>query len=198
MIIGGFIILIISLIIVKSFDSKEKEELPVLGLTENKEELVENEDEYKIVIHITGEVNNEGVIKINEGDRISDAIEEAGGLTEEADIDRINLAYQLEDGQKIYIPNKNDKEIEEYIEDGVDEIVLQEYSENTSKSNIININKADVEELQSLNGIGESLAENIIAYRDENGKFKKVEDIKNVTGIGESKYEKIKDSIKVK
>lgn len=198
MIIGGFIILIISLIIVKSFDSKEKEELPVLGLTENKEELVENEDEYKIVIHITGEVNNEGVIKINEGDRISDAIEEAGGLTEEADIDRINLAYQLEDGQKIYIPNKNDKEIEEYIEDGVDEIVLQEYSENTRKSNIININKADVEELQSLNGIGESLAESIIAYRDENGKFKKVEDIKNVTGIGESKYEKIKDSIKVK
>ena len=190
--------MITSLIIIKSLDAEEKEELPTLGLTESSSEIVTEDEEYKIIIHITGEVINEGVIKINEGDRISDAIDAAGGLTEDADVDRINLAYQLEDGQKIYIPNKKDKDLEEYVKDGVDEIILQENTGNSKSSNVVNINKADIEELQTLNGIGESLAESNIAYRNENGKFKNAEDIKNVTGIGESKYERIKDSIKVK
>ena len=151
----------------------------------------------KIVIHITGEIKKEGIIEINEGGRISDAIEEAGGLTNEADLNKINLAYELEDGQKIYIPNKKDKDVNEYITDGAYESVLQgdKIESNTS---YININKATAEELQTLNGIGESLAKSIIEYRETNGKFKNKEDLKNVAGIGDSKYDKIKDDIKVK
>lgn len=190
-----FIGLIISIILVKQFDTEEKETISFSNIEENIIE--EPSEEYKIIVHITGEVKNEGVIKINEGGRISDAIEEAGGLTNNADIERVNLAYELEDGQKIYIPNKNDKEKENYITDGVEDIVLPE--EDLGKGDgLININKADAEELQELNGIGETLAESIIAYRENNGKFKSIEDIKNVSGIGESKYEKIKDYIKIR
>ena len=194
-----FCILIIAIIIVKQFDTEEKETLDLISIEENTEntETVEKEEDYKIVIHITGEVNNEGIIEIKEGGRISDAIEEAGGLTKEADLERVNLAYELEDGQKIYIPNKKDKDIEEYVTEGVDDIVLPDELSKAGDG-LVNINKASSEELQELDGIGEALAENIIAYRENNGKFKNIEDIKNVSGIGDSKYEKIKDNIKIR
>lgn len=194
-----FCILIIAIIIVKQFDTEEKETLELISIEENTEntETVEEEEDYKIVIHITGEVNNEGIIEIKEGGRISDAIEEAGGLTKEADLERVNLAYELEDGQKIYIPNKKDKDIEEYVTEGVDDIVLPDELSKAGDG-LVNINKASSEELQELDGIGEALAENIIAYRENNGKFKNIEDIKNVSGIGDSKYEKIKDNIKIR
>ncbi len=203
LIISVFAVLLTLIFVVKSFDSTEKQDLNIISLKNDENENIEDSstssyDEYTIVIHITGEVKNEGIIKIPEGGRISDAIDKAGGLTEDADINRINLAYELEDGQKIYIPSKKDKNVENYISDGVDSIVLPEESESTSKTSLININKASLEELQTLNGIGESLAESIITYRTENGKFKNIEDIKNVAGIGDSKYEKIKDNIKVK
>ena len=194
-----FCILIIAIIIVKQFDTEEKETLDLISIEENTEntETVEEEEDYKIVIHITGEVNNEGIIEIKEGGRISDAIEEAGGLTKEADLERVNLAYELEDGQKIYIPNKKDKDIEEYVTEGVDDIVLPDELSKAGDG-LVNINKASSEELQELDGIGEALAENIIAYRENNGKFKNIEDIKNVSGIGDSKYERIKDNIKIR
>lgn len=194
-----FCILIIAIIIVKQFDTEEKETLDLISIEANTEntETVEEEEDYKIVIHITGEVNNEGIIEIKEGGRISDAIEEAGGLTKEADLERVNLAYELEDGQKIYIPNKKDKDIEEYVTEGVDDIVLPDELSKAGDG-LVNINKASSEELQELDGIGEALAENIIAYRENNGKFKNIEDIKNVSGIGDSKYEKIKDNIKIR
>ena len=195
-----FIFLIIGIIIVKQFDTEEKESLELISIEEETEQdnkSIEEEEDYKIVVHITGEVEKEGIIEIKEGGRISDAIDAAGGLTKEADLERVNLAYELEDGQKIYIPNKNDKDIEEYVTEGVEDIVLPDEISNMGDG-LININKADLEELQELDGIGEALAENIIAYRENNGKFKDIEDIKNVSGIGDSKYEKIKDSIKIR
>ena len=195
-----FMFVINGIIIVKQFDTEEKESLELISIEEETEQdnkSIEEEEDYKIVVHITGEVEKEGIIEIKEGGRISDAIDAAGGLTKEADLERVNLAYELEDGQKIYIPNKNDKDIEEYVTEGVDDIVLPDELSNMGDG-LININKADLEELQELDGIGEALAENIIAYRENNGKFKNIEDIKNVSGIGDSKYEKIKDSIKIR
>ena len=155
----------------------------------------ETEDEKgntKIKVYITGEVKNQGVIELEEGDRIADAIEKAGGQTEQASLKNVNLAYQLEDGQKIYIPNVNDNETE-IIDDGASGEV-----DDTTNQTVVNINKADETELQSLNGIGESLATSIVQYRKENGKFETIEDLKNVPGIGDSKFENIKEYIKVK
>ncbi|MBP3501892.1 MAG: helix-hairpin-helix domain-containing protein [Clostridia bacterium] len=165
--------------------------------SEDTNNMLESSEENRIIyIHITGEVVNPGVFMLNEGDRIKDAIEKAGGLTNDADIEKINLAYQLSDGQKINIPNVNDKNNnkENYIteSDGENIIIADEDYEKKKK---ININTATQAELESLTGIGPSTAAKIIEYRKLNGKFKKIEDLKNVSGIGESKYESIKNDI---
>lgn len=169
----------------------------------------------KIVVHISGEVICPGVITLEEGERIIDAINMADGVTEEADLSKVNLAYVLEDGQKIYIPNVNEDEEKEIIENMEAGIVIsgsgtssESSSSNGNTSNgkqrgnnsnlKININTANVQELQKLSGIGEAIALRIVEYRKENGKFNSIEDLKNVSGIGESKFNKIKNNVFVK
>ena len=164
-----------------------------------KENKSEDEEEI-IVVHITGEVKKPGVVKVKEGSRIEDIIEAAGGLTENADITDVNLAYVVEDGVKIRIPSNNDEDASEesYITEDSGKGVMITEEKQSGSSSIVNINTATQTELEELPGIGPSIATRIIEYRDQNGKFKSVDDIKNVTGIGDSKFEKIKDYIKVK
>ena len=117
---------------------------------------------------------------------------------------KLNLAYVLEDGVKVRIPKKNEGEnAGEYVSEESGEEVIQEGSveeeENTqTTSKVVNINKANQEELMTLPGIGEATAQKIIDYRKENGNFQTIEDIKNVSGIGDSKFNQIKSLIKVK
>lgn len=168
---------------------------------ENKTKDKENKEENNIVIYVSGEVKIPGVYEIKENSRVSDAIEKAEGLTENADINNINLAYKLEDGMKVYIPNKNEKDKEKNIDQTTtyvskeDDIITQNNNTYTNKTQKVNINTASQTELETLPGIGTSTALKICNYREENGKFKSIEDIKNVSGIGDSKYEKIKDLI---
>ena len=163
----------------------------------NEVENVVTEETKQIAVHITGEVKKSGVIYLKEGSRIIDAIEKAGGTTKNADLGKVNLAYVLQDGQKVYIPNKKNN-ASVYISEDSGQDVIDNGNTNTKTENKrkkININTANKEELQSISGIGPALAEKIVSYRNSNGKFKKVEDLKNVNGIGESKYRNIKDSI---
>jgi len=166
----------------------------ISNIIEEDQEVDDNIIENKIVIHITGEVEEEGVIELEKGARISDAIEEAGGTTEEADLSNVNLAYSLSDGQKVKIPNINEKDEEITVveEKAGDNIIIEG---NKSKEEKININKATQTEIETLPGIGPSTALKIITYRNEHGKFKNIEDIKNVSGIGDSKFENIKEYI---
>ena len=155
-------------------------------------------EEEQIVIHIIGEVKKEGIIYLKKGSRVADAIKEAGGETREADLSKINLAYVLEDGEKIYVPNENDK-ITEYITQGNGNNVISEGSKTSNnlkgENSKVNINTATLNELDSLPGIGPSTAQKIIDYREKNGNFEKIEDLQNVKGIGDAKYEGIKDRI---
>ena len=166
-----------------------------------KDDTIEKEDN-KIKIHIIGAVQKEGIITLDENARVSDAVEAAGGLREDADINKINLAYILEDGMKIKIPSINDKEetdeTNSEIVDNKETIQITPESSTKSITNKININKASQTELESLPGIGPTTALKIIDFRNENGKFASIEDLKEVAGIGESKYDKIKDLITVK
>lgn len=163
----------------------------------NENILTKNEDleKEKIKIYITGEVNNPGVKELEYGARIEDAINSAGGITLNANIKNVNFAYQLEDGQKIYIPNINEK-IEEYITIENGDGIID--SSKRTTSNRVNINKANSDELCKIPGVGESLAMRIINYREENGKFKTIDDLKNVSGIGEKKFEGLKEYVVVK
>ncbi len=144
-----------------------------------------------IIVHITGEVKNPGVYKLEDGARVIDAINLAGGPLPTADLDKVNLADFLRDGSKIYIPPK--------LENSGNGIRSQAGSSitkiNASESDKVNINTASKEELESLPGIGPTLAQRIIEYREENGPFSSAEDLLNVKGIGEKKLEKIKDQI---
>jgi len=158
-----------------------------------------------VVVHVSGAVQNPGIVRLTEGERIADAIEKAGGATEEADLSKLNLAYVLEDGVKLCIPRKGEKEEGEYVSEDSGEVVeegaiseVKKEEASTKKASVVNINKADQEELTTLPGIGEATAQKIIDYRKEHGNFKAVEDIKNVSGIGDSKFNQIKNLIKVK
>lgn len=147
----------------------------------------------KIIVDIGGEVVSPMVVELEEGSRVGDAIEAAGGVTENADLTDINRAAFVEDGEKIYIPSA---EIEG--EDGEGDGEVSSSVRQTGRSDgRININTADSAQLQELDGIGPATAQKIIDYRKENGRFSSIEDIKNVSGIGDKSFEKIKDRIKV-
>ena len=138
-------------------------------------------------VHICGEVNAPGVYRVLEGSRIFQAVEQAGGFTDDAASEYLNLAELTEDGMKIDVPS-----VEE-VENG--EFPVSE--DAASAGGKVNINKADEKELMTLTGIGESRAADIIRYREENGGFQTVEDIMKVPGIKEGAFEKIKDNISV-
>ncbi|MBP2069728.1 MULTISPECIES: helix-hairpin-helix domain-containing protein [Anaerococcus] len=156
--------------------------------SENFAEDIKEDSEKKV--HISGEINQEGVYIIDDGERLDDLIKQAGGLTSEANVNSLNLAMKLEDQMKIYIPNKNEIPAEELT---TQIVTSPELSNNSDK---ININQASKEELMTLPNIGEKRAEAIIEYRNVN-KFENIEDIKNVTGIGDKFFEAMKDLITV-
>lgn len=163
-------------------------------------DVIDNEDVEKdeIIIHIIGEVKKEGIVSLKEGDRVIDAIKKAGGETKNADLSQVNLAYILSDGQKIYIPSKNEKIDTFVISSNESDIGESGENNNGGSSDIkININTATESQLDTLPGVGPSTAMKIIEYRNTNGKFKKIEDIKEVKGIGEAKYEDLKNYITI-
>jgi len=191
------ILIILIIIIYNFFLKKDDEEVFSYGdiVVRNEAESEAIEEVISIKVYVTGAVNNPGVIELPEGSRIEDAINLSGGITDLANLSEVNLAYTLEDGQKLYIPSINEKNDTEYVsvENG-EKVIEGEKSSNSSK---ININKADIEKLKSLPGVGDALAQRIITYRNENGKFKSIEDLKNVSGIGNKKYDSLKEYIEI-
>ena len=148
-----------------------------------------------VIIHIAGAVKNPGVYQLKSTDRIVDAVKIAGGAAEEANLDSINLAALLKDGQKIIVPYKTYSETGEEINTNTYNYVKSVYSSSVSTTAKININTANANMLQTLPGIGPVLSERIIEYRNQNGLFGVIDDIKDVSGIAEKKYEGIKDLI---
>ena len=203
MIVGGLSIIIIGVIGYYFFfkDSKvDYSEVDEEYQNNNisREILVKEEQEKEIIIHITGEVVNQGIVKVPEGSRISDAIETSGGLLETADLSEVNLAFILSDGQKIHIPSVDEEKTGVYIttENGSG-VILDTNIESGSNgvTGMVNINTATQTLLETLPGIGPSTALKIIEYRKENGKFSSIEDLKSVSGIGDTKFNGIKSKI---
>ena len=162
------------------------------------------EKEYKgdtIIVHITGEVKEPGIIELPSEARIADAIEAVGGVTEGADLDEVNLAFVLSDGQKVYIPNKNEKEVsgeKVYITAGSGNNIIVQDKVEEGKKQKVNINEAKQEDFEQLPGIGPSIAKKIIEYREQNGKFTSIDELQEVKGIGEAKFENIKEYVTIK
>ena len=198
------IIIIIGCLIYFLLNNDNKyEEDNIIGLKEIETTTLKESHNF---IDIKGSVANPGVYEFKENDRVIDAIELAGGLTKDANTSNINLSQKLKSEMVIYV--YNNKEIKENtISLSCDNICKPEIIEvnncievtttKNSSSGLININKASLDDLMTISGIGESKAKSIIEYRNNVGKFNSIEDIKNISGIGESLFDKIKDKITV-
>lgn len=147
-----------------------------------------------LVVHVTGAVTREGIYPLPAASRLDDAIRAAGGLLESADASQINLAARLSDGQKIVIPEIGITPETRSLPPGQRSVTQIEIAPEEKQ---ININTATLEELESLPGIGEGKAAEIITYRENNGPFDSVEDIQNVPGIGPKIFETIQPLITV-
>lgn len=155
-----------------------------------------------VYVDLKGAVKNPGVYKMASTARVTDVIKKAGGISEQADINQVNLACKLTDQMLIYIP-----QIGEQPDILSPALISQQTSQatntqtitdsTTTDTNKINLNSATKEQLQQLNGIGDKKADLIIQYREDNGGFKTIEDLKNVSGIGDKTFESLKDSITV-
>lgn len=148
-----------------------------------------------IYVHIGGAVNNPGVVKLNAGGRLFEAVEKAGGFTDNASKDYCNLALVVSDGEQYYIPTDDEvMSMAEKQDVSSKEDVTSHYDEDGR----LNINLASKDELIKLPGIGATRADAILSYREENGSFAKIEDVKKINGIKDALFSQIKEYIIVR
>lgn len=150
----------------------------------------------KFLLRFKGEVANPDVYELEKGSIVKDLILLSGGLTSDVDILNINQASELQNGEWVFVFSKN--QMENYKNEiNISQIENSEIKNVKEGDSLVNLNTSSKEELKSLNGIGDGLAQSIIDYREINGFFKNIEEIKNVDRIGQKTFEKFKDKIKV-
>ena len=162
-----------------SMDSSTEKEV-------NKEEPLEQD---LITVDVKGAVKSPGIYDLPVGSRVHDAVQKAGGLTEQADSKSLNLAQKVSDEALVYVPSKGEEAASQQATSGT--------PSSTSKEKKVNLNKASLEELKQVKGLGGKRAQDIIDHREANGKFKSVDELKKVSGIGAKTIEKLKDYVTV-
>ena len=186
-VIGGILLILVG---VGGLFSKKEESVEGTTVVETtmlaEKTEVSTTQETVIFVDIKGAVKNPGVYQMKVGDRVKDALEAAGGLTEEADSQKVNLAKRLEDQMVIVVPKVGEE---------AEEIPAGATRKEATKEGKVNINTATVEELKTLKGVGEKKAEAIIEYRKKNGSFKTKEDLMKVRGIGKKLFESFEERI---
>ena len=155
---------------------------------EAKEEKEEPVEQDLITVDVKGAVKAPGIYDLPVGSRVNDAVQKAGGLTEQADSKSLNLAQKVSDETLVYVPTKGE-EASQQSGSGA--------TSSTSKEKKVNLNKASLEELKQVKGLGGKRAQDIIDHREANGKFKSVDELKKVSGIGAKTIEKLKDYVTV-
>ncbi|ETD97302.1 competence protein CelA [Streptococcus mitis 21/39] len=156
---------------------------------EVKEEKEEPLEQDLITVDVKGAVKSPGIYDLPVGSRVNDAVQKAGGLTEQADSKSLNLAQKVSDEALVYVPTKGEEAASQQTGSGV--------ASSTSKEKKVNLNKASLEEIKQVKGLGGKRAQDIIDHRETNGKFKSVDELKKVSGIGAKTIEKLKDYVTV-
>ncbi len=154
-----------------------------------KEEKEESPEQDLITVDVKGAVKSPGIYDLPVGSRVHDAVQKAGGLTEQADSKSLNLAQKVSDEALVYVPSKGEEAASQQAASGT--------TPSSSKEKKINLNKASLEELRQVKGLGGKRAQDIIDHREANGKFKSVDELKKVSGIGAKTIEKLKDYVTV-
>ena len=186
-VVGGILLILVGVggLFSQKEESVEEIEAVVTTVLAEKTE-VSTTQETVIFVDIKGAVKNPGVYQMKVGDRVKDALDAAGGLTDEADSQKVNLAKRLEDQMAIVVPKVGEE---------AEEIPAGETRKEATKEGKVNINTATVEELKILKGVGEKKAEAIIEYRKKNGSFQTKEDLMKVRGIGKKLFESFQERI---
>lgn len=186
-VVGGILLILVGLggLFSKREESVEGTTVVETTMLVEKTE-VSTTQETVIFVDIKGAVKNPGVYQMKVGDRVKDALDAAGGLTAEADSQKVNLAKRLEDQMVIVVPKVGEE---------AEEISAGVTSKEEAKEGKVNINTATVEELKTLKGVGEKKAEAIIEYRKKNGSFQTKEDLMKVRGIGKKLFESFQERI---
>lgn len=193
---GLLLLILIGLFIYKNINSQpdlviSPEQMPMIkDETETIDSETEKNEEESIVsspimVDVQGSVNKPGVYEMNNGDRVIDVIKKAGGFLEEAEARSVNQAEKIADEMIIYVAAKGE------------EVRPLSSNKGNDKDDLLNINSADLSELQTLSGVGPSKAQSIISYREEFGPFKSIDELLEVRGIGEKTIEEWKDKIKL-
>ena len=208
----SLVVLGLSAYIIYSLNNEEENLNIALEDSPVKIENTEEETNESIYVEVKGAVQNPGVYAMNEQDLINDAINLAGGFLDNAYTDNINLSKKVTDELVIFVytekeyqnntysnttSSNNDYQIDNALKNKVSIITSDSTNSDTVTSSLININLASITELMTLPGIGETKANNIISYREENGFFKAIEEIKNVSGIGDATFDQFKALITV-
>ena len=154
-----------------------------------KEEKEESSGQELITVDVKGAVKSPGIYDLPVGSRVHDAVQKAGGLTEEADSKSLNLAQKVSDEALVYVPTKGEEAASQQATSGT--------TPSSSKEKKVNLNKASLEELKQVKGLGGKRAQDIIDHREANGKFKSVDELKKVSGIGAKTIDKLKDYVTV-
>ncbi|WP_240347270.1 helix-hairpin-helix domain-containing protein [Curtobacterium sp. 24E2] len=160
-----------------------------------------------VVVHVLGAVERHGVVRLPLSSRVTDAIERAGGATADADLDRLNLARVLTDGERLYVPRVGEDEVPAALDpvdggaaagggDGAGATGATAAA-GTGADSVVDLNNADQTALETLPGIGPGLAGRILAWRDEHGRFTAVEDLLDVSGIGDVRFAELRDRVRV-
>ncbi|MGE4588229.1 MAG: helix-hairpin-helix domain-containing protein [Acidaminococcaceae bacterium] len=168
------------------------------GVIEGGEQLSESKTK-GLTVYVSGEVKKPGMYEMPAGSRAKEAIEKAGGMTINANVNKVNLAKKCKDGMQINVPALSVKQAK--IRAGSSQIRKSAGSVNSAKVErenliIVNLNSADIEELKNLPGVGQTTAQKIIEYRQQH-RFEKIEEIMNIKGIGKAKFQKMKDYLEI-
>ena len=184
------LIVILLTLFLTACDSNNEEIDLELSTKKTEAEISDKSLENGIYIQIIGEIESEGVYCVDNGTRLYQVIEKAGGFTKKAERDYLNLAETVYDGQKIQVLSKKEYKKQK-------DVTKESIIASDSDADLLNINTATVEQFTELPGIGTAKATAIVSYRDENGKFSSKEDIKNVSGIGDAIFANIESMITV-
>lgn len=159
------------------------------------------------MVHVLGAVRRSGVVELPASSRVGDALERAGGATDDADLDRLNLARVLTDGERLYVPRVGQQGVPEALGPVADGAAAGPTAgagggggtagTGVEGSAVVDLNTADQTALETLPGIGPGLAGRIIAWRDEHGRFTAVEDLLDVSGIGDVRFAELRDRVRV-
>lgn len=202
--ICGLILLGLVIYFIVTHQENEDKELPIDTIstreitTDTKRGIEQHATESKsskIYVDISGAVKYPGVYQLTEGARLFELLKQAGGLTEDAAIQTVNQAMIIQDQQKIMILTQ--AQVDSIDLESINNLEEKSEEKSPNETGKININQADLTQLQQLTGIGEKKAQAIIDYRNENGLFRTIEDLAKVTGIGEKTVEKLRNSITI-